>query len=126
MKGTKDKKLTADHCSVNSTNTIIQFVFFLYLHLNQFTNLKKVQTKPSLSSTKGKSCSAPTLSLSQATPRAVSHSHPSPCSSPPFSVCPSHRRPAFSQLHLLSCPLLRECWGVEGAVHGLVIPLDAH
>ncbi|CAB1444269.1 unnamed protein product [Pleuronectes platessa] len=34
---------------------------------------------------------------------------------------------AFSPLHLLSSPLLRECWGVgEGAVRGLVIPLEAH
>lgn len=37
---------------------------------------------------------------------------PPPYSSPPFPVCPSNRKSDFSPLHLLSSPLLYECWGV--------------
>lgn len=54
------------------------------------------------------------LSLSDAPPRAVTHSYPTPCLSPAFAVCPSKRKSAFPPLHLLSSPLLHECWGVGG------------
>lgn len=44
--------------------------------------------------------------------------HSPPPHPPPFSVCPSNRKssptPSPKPLHLLSSPLLHECWGVGG------------
>lgn len=50
--------------------------------------------------------------LSDAPPSAVTHPHPTLCSSTPFSFCPSNRKSSFLLFHLLSSPLQYECWGV--------------